>query len=214
LKAGFYYLLGWDAHHQPKMSPAEYEAFCRRQVTELLSNYGPILEMWFDIAWDMGPETSEVLPRMYALTKSLQPQCLVMFTQSNNVMHGIEDPFAPNHATYFYEKTGKQTRCWPSDITNAERRAPGKRHNPLMEVDGVTYYIPMEVCDTLTPNWFWIEGDPVRSVDELTELWDASVGSGANLLLDVPPDKSGRIPDAFVERLRELRAATDDRAST
>jgi alpha-L-fucosidase len=163
--------------------------------------------MWLDIAWDMGPETSQVLPRLYKLIKSLQPECLVMFTQSNNVMHGIEDPFALNDATYFYEKTGKQTCCWPSDITNAERRAPGKRHDPHMTVEGATYYIPMEVCDTLTPNWFWIEGDPVRPLHELAELWDRSVGCGANLLLDVPPDKTGQIPEAFVASLLQLKNA-------
>ncbi|MEZ0324385.1 MAG: alpha-L-fucosidase [Fimbriimonas sp.] len=207
LKAGFYYLLGWDAQHQPKMSPVEYEAFCRAQVAELLTGYGPVREMWFDIAWDMGPDTSRVLPRLYELVKSLQPDCLVMFTQSNNVMHGVADPFALADATYFYEKTGARTRCWPSDITNAERRAPGRRHEPLMSVEGSVYYLPMEVCDTLTPNWFWVEGDPVRPLSELVELWERSVGCGANLLLDVPPDRSGQIPDEFVEPLMELRAA-------
>ncbi|MFI5385377.1 MAG: alpha-L-fucosidase [Fimbriimonadales bacterium] len=207
LKAGFYYLLGWDSMHQLKMRPEDYEQFCREQVTELLTDYGPILEMWFDISWDMGPDTQAVLHRMYDLVKSLQPSCLVMFSQSCNVMNGVSDPFALTNATYFYKETGKKTRPWPSDITNAERSAPPQGHNPKVTVEGQSYYIPMEVCDTLPRNWFWVKNDGPRPLRQLVRLWHASVGHGANLLLDVPPDSAGRIPEADVMQLAALREA-------
>jgi Alpha-L-fucosidase len=63
---GLYYLLGWDAYHQPRMSPAQYEASCTGQLTELLTGYGPILALFVDIPSDLGPHTKGVLSRLYA----------------------------------------------------------------------------------------------------------------------------------------------------
>jgi alpha-L-fucosidase len=78
LKPGFYYLLGWDKVNQWARTPEDYEAFCRAQIEELLTGYGPIAELWLDIPWDMGPDTDKVLARLYGRIKSLQPDCLVL----------------------------------------------------------------------------------------------------------------------------------------
>ena len=76
-------------------------------------------------------------------------------------------------------------------------------------MDGKTYYLPMEVCDTLSKNWFWTPNDPPKSVDDLKKLYSESVGRGANLLLNVPPDKTGQIPVEYVRRLQEFKQAID-----
>ena len=81
LKPGFYYSLGWDSRHMKKMKPEEYEQFVHNQIKELLTNYGPITMLWFDIPWDMGPDMSGSLARLYAHCKSLQPDCLILLNQ-------------------------------------------------------------------------------------------------------------------------------------
>ena len=81
IKPGFYYLLGWDRHHQPLMTPDEYEQFCRNQITELLTDYGPITELWLDIPFDLGSNSSARLQRIYGRCKKLQPDCLICFNQ-------------------------------------------------------------------------------------------------------------------------------------
>ncbi len=204
----FYYLLGWDCYHQPKMDPDAYRKFCLGQLEELLTSYGPILELWLDIPWDMGESTQSILCEIYSHVKNLQPDCLVMFSQSINVMHGIEDPFALCGATYFYEPTPSKVRMWPSDITNGERRVKKERTNSWMVIDSQEYYVPLEVCDTIGLNWFWEPNDPPRDLNTLSDLLVNSIGSGANLLLDVPPDKSGSIPEEAVSRLLEMRASS------
>jgi alpha-L-fucosidase len=208
IKPGFYYLLGWDKTQQVKMTPAEYEEFCRKQVTELLTGYGPIEEMWFDIPWDMGVENGRVLADLYAHVKKLQPNCLVLLNQ------GFVDgsTVLTLKRTYRGKPTDEKTvALWPKDISNGEITPPPPGgHVSRMEYEGKTYYIPMETCDTLSRRWFYIEGDAVNTLPTLYGLYQSCVGRNANLLLDVGPDKTGRIPAAVVARLMALKQVIDD----
>jgi alpha-L-fucosidase len=207
LKPGFYYVLGWDSHHQPKMTPEEYDRFCLGQIEELLTRYGPITELWLDIPWDLGPNAADVLARIYEKVKSLQPECLVMLNQGFADGSAVQE-FRPS---YHFQDAGKPPiPLWPRDLMDGEQTLPPPSgHNPKIDFRGQTYYLPMEVCDTLTHNWFWFEGESLRSVRRLYRLYQDVTSRGANLLLDVPPDKRGRIPEASVKQLMELKAAID-----
>jgi alpha-L-fucosidase len=81
-----------------------------------------------------------------------------------------------------------------------------------MEINGKKYYIPMEVCQTINQNWFWLPGDVTKSVRTLYYWYSESIKRGANFLLDVPPDPSGKIPSDLVTRLMELKEVIDDPA--
>lgn len=208
VKPGLYYLLGWDSHHQPTTTPAQYEEFCTNQLAELLQHYGPLTVLWLDIPFDLGPDTAAALPRIYDRIKSLQPDCLVLLNQ------GFENGtrIRGSAPTYFYKPAGDKTfPIWPTDVTDGERTLPPVAgHESKMKVGDQVYYVPMEVCDTLGENWFWIEGDAPRSVRMLYRLYAAVTARGANLLLDVPPDRSGRIPEASVRCLQELKSIIDN----
>jgi alpha-L-fucosidase len=210
LKPGFYYLLGWDKHNQPVMTPEAYETFCTGQIEELLSGYGPIAELWLDIPWDMGPDTDKVLARLYKKIKSLQPECLVLLNQS--FVDGSEVRSMP--PTYMHKEFGRPpVALWPKDLINGEVIAPpAAGHNPLIPFQGKTYYLPMETCDTLAHHWFYIPGDALKSVKTLVRTYQATILKGANLLLDLAPDKTGRIPEATAARLMEMKAALADPA--
>lgn len=208
LKPGFYYLLGWDKVNQWARTPEDYEAFCRGQIEELLTGYGPIAELWLDIPWDMGPETKGVLARLYDKIKGLQPDCLVLLNQSF-VDGSAVRAMAP---TYAHREYGlPEVPLWPKDLINGEViPPPASGHEPRIAVDGKTYYLPMETCDTLAHHWFWVAGDSLKSVKTLVRTYRATVDRGANLLLDLAPDKTGRIPEATAARLMELKAALAD----
>ena len=78
LKVGVY-LSPWDRHEQTYGTDAYNEYFCN-QLTELLSNYGPIDEVWFDGACGEGPNGKKQVydwDRYYALIRKLQPQALI-----------------------------------------------------------------------------------------------------------------------------------------
>ncbi len=207
IKPGFYYLLGWDSRHQPRMAPDRYEQFCKDQLAELLTNYGPIQQVFLDIPFDMGPDTGGALARMYTHIKSLQPGCLVLPNQA------FVDGSAVTTArpSYFWKDVGLEpVALWPRDLMDGERTLPPQRgHDPRIAFNGRTYYLPMETCDTLCEHWFWEAGDTPRPTRMLYKLYQACIDRHANLLLDVGPDRTGRISEPCVARLMELKAAID-----
>jgi alpha-L-fucosidase len=186
IKPALYYCL-WDDHNQPGSSKDEYFQLAKDQITELVRNYKGLVELWIDIPSIL---TQDQRSALYAVVKTLQPNCLVT---CNN---GFTD--------------GSILSDFPADITNGERTLPPVTgHNPVMEVNGKQYYIPMEVCQTINQDWFWISGDITKSVRTLYYWYHETLNRGANFLLDVPPDLSGRIPQNFVDRLRELKNVID-----
>lgn len=203
LAPGFYYSLGWDKYHQLKRTPVEYERFVHEQMRELLTRYGPITVLWFDIPWDMGPDMVGMLQRLYGHCKSLQPDCLVLLNQG--FVDGSQvNTREPSYAGKIVSKDPMP--IWPKDINNGERvEPPAPAHNPRIAFKGVQYYIPNEVCDSLgQERWFWGKNDDVRPARQMIELYRRSVGRGSNLLLNAGPDQSGRIPPDFVARLMEI----------
>ncbi|MFH1743182.1 MAG: discoidin domain-containing protein, partial [bacterium] len=101
--------------------------------------------------------------------------------------------------------------AWPTDLINGERTVPPvSGHNPVKQVNEKTYYLPMETSETIGQYWFWMPNDPPKSVRTLYRLYNESIKRGANLLLSVPPDKTGRIPREHVNRLLELKEVIDN----
>ena len=187
IKPALYYCL-WDDHNEPVSTKEEYFHLTRDHITELVTNYRGLLEIWIDIPSRL---THEQRNELYSIVKKHQPDCLVT---CNN---GFTD--------------GSVLANFPADITNGERTLPPlSGHNPYFEMNGKSYYIPMEVCQTINQNWFWMPGDVTKSVRTLYYWYKESIDRGANLLLDVPPDLSGRIPENLVERLNELKEVIDD----
>jgi alpha-L-fucosidase len=187
VKPALYYCL-LDDHNQPVSTQEEYFRLTRDQITELVSGYQGLVEIWIDIPSKLTPEQRTEL---YSIVKSYQPECLVT---CNN---GFSD--------------GTTLDNFPADITNGERTLPPVTgHNPHRQIKGSMYYIPMEVCQTINQNWFWMSGDLTKSVRTLFYWYSETLKRGANFLLDVPPDLSGQIPQNLVERLAGLKEVIAD----
>ncbi len=199
---GLYYLLGWELKHQSVMDPVEYEAFLANQITELLVNYGPLFVLWLDIPFDLGHDSQNVLRRLYNVIKDIQPTCLIMVNCSEWEGQSIRS----RRATYnFKDIDGPLVDTWPSDLIDGERTFPPEiGHDPHLVYQGQTYYIPMETCETIGHCWFHIDGDELRPLPELIRIAESTIGRGANLLLNVPPDRTGKIPEASCRALLEM----------
>lgn len=211
---GFYYC-SWDNHHRfgsltptdtavwesalvgrlpdPQLSftTKEYQEFQTAQITELLTHYGRIAEVWIDIP--------AVLPRcyrqeLYDHIAKLQPHAVIMM--NNGIGDGSLYPVS---------------KAWPADIIAIERFLPNSHtaHVKWREIEGKKYYMPGEVCDPIGREWFFTEEDQPRSDEELLGMYLVSVSRGTNLLLDVGPDKHGLIPEKFSGALQRLRANLD-----
>ncbi len=196
IKPGIYYCvldihneggseLKWQAAVQP-----EYHARIKRHLTELHTKYTDIFEQWIDIPHKLSPRQRWDI---YRLVKKLNPDCLVIMNAG------------------FRDGAEISQGAWPTDLTDGEKTLPpASGHDPVKEIDGKKYYIPMEVCDTVTANWFWHQTDKPRSVRHLYYLYSESLRRGANFLLNVSPDTTGRIPSDQVNTLMALKKMIDN----
>ena len=169
----------------------DYFKLIRQHITELHTRYPGIAIQSF-IWWDkLNPEQRQEL---YELVKRLSSDCVVTVCGS----------FEPNRA---------QVPCtsFPADVytVNPGIAITPPRYNPVKEANGKTYYLPLQVHASLSKSWFWTPNEPLDGVDVFKKLYSESVGRGANLLLNVTPDKTGQIPLEYVRRLQEFKQAID-----
>ena len=205
LRAGLY-LSPWDRNHPAYGDSPRYNDVYVAQLTELLTQYGPIAEVWFDGANGEGPNGKRQVydwPRFFAHVKSLQPNAVIFSDAGPDVRWcGNEKGTAgdPNWATVNPARVPYPGADGP-DIIDALQH--GDR-------DG-TVWRPAEVDVSIRPGWFNhpAENDSVRSVDNLVDLYFTSVGRNGKLLLNVPPTTDGLLHPTDVERLGGMRRALD-----
>jgi len=179
IKFGFY-VSPWDRHEQMYGTPAYNEHFLH-QLRELLTQYGPVTEVWFDGACGEGPNGKRQeydWPRYYALVRELQPKALIAICGPDIRWVGNESGVARE------------------DESSVQPDANGQR------------WYPAECDVSIRPGWFYhaAEDGKVKTLEQLMEIYYQSVGRNSNLLLNVPPDRRGLIHENDAKRLAELGA--------
>ncbi len=205
------YLSPWDRNHKDYGQP-EYIAFFRNQLRELLTQYGPIFEVWFDGAnggegYYGGAREARMIdrqtyydwPATWQLVRELQPEACIFSDVGPDVLWvGNERGTAGNP-------------CWCT--LTPGKAVPGASadlHLNRGDRDGAQW-LPAECDVSIRKGWFYHEQEKamVKTPRQLLALYFASVGRGATLLLNLPPDRRGQIADSDVESLREFRGALD-----
>src|SRR3954463_8780619 len=202
LRVGLY-LSPWDRYHPAYGDSPKYNDVYIAQLTELLTQYGPIAEVWFDGANGEGPNGRKQVydwPRFWGHVKQLQPDAVIFSDAGPGVRWcGNERGVAgdPNWATVDPAKVPYPGADGPGIIDALQH---GDR-------DG-TVWRPAEVDVSIRPGWFYhaAEDARVRSIDNLVNLYFSSVGRNGKLLLNVPPTRSGLLHATDVERLAAFRA--------
>lgn len=172
----------------------DYTAFMRNQLTELLSNYGPIGAIWYDGMWDrdelpggLEPELWD-LDRQYALIHQLQPSCLVGSNHHMNPFQG-------------------------EDIQIFERDKPGENYAGYSNQD--ISRLPLETCQTMNNSWgYRIRDNEYKSSTELIHYLVGTAGRNANLLLNIGPRPDGTLPEEAITRLQDIGKWMKDYAPT
>jgi alpha-L-fucosidase len=154
-----------------------YLDFMDQQLTELLTNYGPLGGIWFDGMWDK-PDADWRLPRTYALIHKLQPAALIV----------------PNH--HKAPLPGEDVQTFEQDLPGANTAGFN-----TTEIGA----LPTETSLTMNGAWgFNITDRNFKSVSSLIATLVRAAGTGTNLLLNVGPRPDGTIQPEFAERLRTL----------
>jgi alpha-L-fucosidase len=190
IKVGLYYCLPGnysgqnlpedkeDLHGLPPKAKGDYIGFIKKQLSELLTRYGPVDLLWIDQYRNHYTRDDWQMIKQHI--KSLQSNCIVIannsldFRETN--IHSYEYPWLKN---------SRPDKALPPE---------GNEH-------------PAEVCDKIGPGWFWKTGENnenVRKAEELVAMLKLCNSRKANYLLNVAPDTSGMIPDYSLKRLHEI----------
>jgi alpha-L-fucosidase len=202
LKAGIY-LSPWDRNNPSYGNSPRYNDLYTDQLTELLTRYGPISEVWFDGANGEGPNGRTQLydwPRFFGVVRQFQPNAVIFSDAGPDVRWcGNEKGIAgdPNWSTVDPEKVR-----FPGDegVWITEALQHGDRDGSIWR--------PAEVDVSIRPGWFYhaAEDNQVRSVDQLIDLYFSSVGRNGKLLLNVPPTREGLLHPIDVSQLSAFRS--------
>ncbi|MCH5598049.1 alpha-L-fucosidase [Niabella ginsengisoli] len=203
LAFGIYYSL-WDCRESTynDKDSWKYVNYIKNQLTELLTQYGSICELWFDGGWAK-PEADWHLPEIYAHIKKIQPNCQVTTNhtiQPPGQPHGIRHPKDMQH--------GDIIRFFPSDFRTKDPNLARWDDPKVFRKNDKDYYMLFEHTLCLSERWNWFQKKaviPARSVDELEELFYWCTANNNIMILNVPPDQHGQIREH--ERLRILELA-------
>lgn len=192
------YLSPWDRNNPHYGDSPRYNDLYCDQLTELLTRYGPLAEVWFDGANGEGPNGRRQQydwPRVWALVRRLQPRAVIFSDAGPDVRwNGNENGTAgdPNWSTVDPARVPSPGVSGPGVIDALQHGDP----------DG-SVWRPAEADVSIRPGWFHhpAEDARARSVDSLVDLYFRSVGRNAKLLLNVPPTREGRLHDTDIARL-------------
>ncbi len=207
LKAGLY-CSPWDRNHRTYGDSARYNDVFMAQLTELLTRYGTINEVWFDGANGEGPNGKRQVydwPRTWALVRKLQPKA-VMFSDAGPDVRWIGNERGVAGETN-WSTIRPDAVPYIGASGDAVIRALQEGH-----ADG-SVWRPGETDVSIRPGWFYHPGEDakVKTVDQLVDLYFTSVGRNSKLLLNVPPTRDGLLHPTDVANLAGMRAALDAR---
>jgi alpha-L-fucosidase len=192
------YLSPWDRHEPSYGDSPRYNDFDCAQLTELLTGYGPITEVWFDGANGEGPNGRRQVydwPRIHQVVRRHQPGALIFSDAGPDLRWAGNERGAagdPNWCTV-------DPATVPVPGLSGDEVIASLQHG---DPDG-SVWRPAECDVSIRPGWFWhpAEDDAVRVLDNMFELYLASVGRNGGLLLNVPPTTAGLLHSTDVARL-------------
>jgi alpha-L-fucosidase len=189
------YLSPWDRNHPAYPDAKAYDAVYCQQLNELCTRYGDLVELWFDGAGSEGRTYD--WDAIMAVVERHQPRAQIFNMGKPTIRWvGNEDGLASEPVHYA--------------VSDVLASAFSKNAEAAFDAP---HYLPPECDVAIRRNWFWQNDDieTLKSVDALTAIWYRSIGLGCNLLLNVPPDRRGRLDPADRERLLAFSRAIDQR---
>lgn len=206
LKFGVY-LSPWDRHDESYGQGEAYNTYYKNQLRELLSNYGDIFCVWLDGACGEGKNgkvQSYDWKGIYSIVRELQPQAVI------NVC-GPDVRWIGNEAGVCRKSEWSVVPSWLSineytaeKSQKADDKKFAKKHNEMTldlgsrkaiknETDFIWY--PSEVDVSIRPGWFYHKNEDynLKSLKKLMRIYLTSVGGNSSLLLNIPPDTTGKI---------------------
>lgn len=220
-KMGFgIYLSPWDRNSPYYGDNESYNQYFINQLTELLTNYGKVDEVWFDGANGEGPNGKKQvydLPRWYALIRKLQPEAIIANMGPDVRWVGTETgkgrltewsvlPLDEQEEKKIAAASQTDVMIKPNYVKSDDL---GSREK-LYKAGGMIWY-PAETDVSIRPGWFYHpdQDAKVKTPEQLMDIYFTSVGRNGVLLLNIPPDNKGVINTADINSLRGWQGLMD-----
>lgn len=205
------YLSPWDRNAACYGDSPVYNQFFIEQLTELLTQYGEVHEVWFDGANGEGPNGKKQEYDWDAVIKTirrLQPKAVT-------AIMGDDVRWVGNEKGIGRETEWSATALPPGIYPRSEELRKGLGiYGKAKDLGGrdivarakELFWWPSEVDVSIRPGWFYhaAQDKQVKSLAHLVDIYFKSVGYNSVLLLNIPPDKRGLIHENDVQRLKEL----------
>jgi len=207
LKFGVY-LSPWDQNH-PAYGTPEYNQIFSNTLDEVLIQYGEVFEQWFDGANGEGEGGKKQVYDWEMFHNTVyrnQPDAIIF----SDIGPGCR--WVGNEAGHVGETNWSRL-----DIEGFEPGLNAPNLDTLNQgnIHGAAW-VPAETNTSIRPGWFYSPDtdDKVKSLEELVDIYYTSVGRNSTFLLNIPPDKTGRIHKNDSIRLMELKDAIDESFKT
>ena len=205
------YLSPWDRNAPSYGDSPAYNALFIAQLTELLTSYGRVDEVWFDGACGEGANGKRQVydwESILATIHSLQPHAVTAIMGDDVRWVGNEGGRGRRtewSATPYTPKSYNHGVATNAALGLEEMSADLGSRELVARADGV-YWYPSEVDVSIRPGWFYHEwqDDEVRSLANLVDIYYTSVGRNSVLLLNIPPDRRGLIHETDASRIEAL----------
>lgn len=226
LKFGVY-LSPWDMH-ESTYGTDEYNNYFVKQLSELLTNYGEIAEVWFDGACGEGANGKKQIydwQSYYKTIRKLQPNAVIAIMGPDVRWVGTESgygrktewsvlPGSSSNQSEIANNSQQQkldAAFIPRNLMNEDL---GSREKIFVASSLIWY--PAEIDVSIRNGWFYHTHDDesVKSPEKLVDIYYNSVGLNGVLLLNVPPDKRGLIHENDVKALRSMKKILDETFET
>jgi alpha-L-fucosidase len=197
IRMGIYYSL-WDRHQNADINDSSldktYNEYMINQIKELISITNKdtkIVELWLDAGWEK-KRSRWPIGEIYKTVKEMAPQCQV------GVNWSIGTPENPDPDSTFLlptmQRTGYPIRYFPSDFRIGDPYLPANPDPKLFSHNGKLYYMPWETTVCISQKWFYNTTDTIyKTPGELLKLYKLATAQDNILILDLPPDRSGKL---------------------
>ena len=215
------YLSPWDRNAECYGDSPAYNAFFIRQLTELLTKYGNVSEVWFDGACAEGPNGRRQVydwPAILKTIHTLQPDAVTAIMGDDVRWVGNEGGVGREtewSVTAFTPESYERAACQNNNLRITGMSKDLGSRELLAKAQEVFWY-PSEVDVSIRPGWFYhsYQDTQVRSLENLVDIYYKSVGRNSVLLLNIPPDTRGLIHEIDAARIKELKSYIDETFKT
>ncbi len=213
------YLSPWDRNQETYGYGESYNDYFVNQLSELLTGYGPVFSVWFDGACGEGSNGKKQIydwERYYSVIRELQPGACISVCGPDIRWCGNEAGDTRESEWSVVPKRTSETEMIAENSQQADDEAFRDRKikasdqdlgsRTALEGEEELIWYPAEVNTSIRPGWFYHEEEDerVRSLQELLSVYFHSVGGNACFLLNIPPDRRGRIHENDCRRLAEI----------